>query len=489
MPTGAILLVARHEILSAWRSRVLVALTLTVTALLVATAWVGWQRRVAHEAQRARYRQIVEGQFQQQPDRHPHRVAHYGFLVFRPPGPLSFFDTGVETFTGTSIFLEAHRQNTANFSDAGQSDGTLRFGELTPAAVLQVILPLLIFVTAGTAVTRERELGTLSLLLAQGLSGRALLAGKVLGTVVLIAAIVAPGLIAGLLVLATASGSRWSSDLLLRIGSLGVMHATFALVCAAGAVVVSSWCRSSRSALLVLVGLWLTLWVVVPRMVSGVAQARHPLPSRAAFDAEIERRVRELGDSHNPDDPRFAALRLEQLRRHGVSRVEELPTNYQGLVMLEGERLTTEAYREHREQLLDRLRRQNRILELAAWGNPYLAVRLLSMALCGTDIRAAADFDRQAEDYRFRLAQRLNELHMREVHINEDRYSRAADSETPSRKRIDRRHWKTMPMFEPVPVRIGVVVGGWLEAATPLLAWLLAASAGLLLVPARSSRA
>jgi ABC-2 type transport system permease protein len=78
--------------------------------LLVGAAIVGHQRAAADETQRHRYQEIVRAQWLDQPDRHPHRVAHYGFLVFRPRAPLSFFDTGVENYTGTSLFLEAHRR-------------------------------------------------------------------------------------------------------------------------------------------------------------------------------------------------------------------------------------------------------------------------------------------------------------------------------------------------------------------------------------------
>ena len=173
--------IARHEARHAWRSGVALIVGALLALLLVGAAVIGHQRAAAEAEQRQRYQAIVSQQWHDQPDRHPHRVAHYGFLVFRPRAPLSVFDTGVESYTGTSLFLEAHRQNSANFSDASQTDGTRRFGELTMAMVLQVLAPLLLFVIAGVAVTREREGGTLGLLLCQGASWRDVLWGKALG--------------------------------------------------------------------------------------------------------------------------------------------------------------------------------------------------------------------------------------------------------------------------------------------------------------------
>lgn len=42
------------------------------------------------------------------------------------------------------MFLEAHRQNTINFSEASFSTGLIRFGEISVAMVLQTVLPLAI---------------------------------------------------------------------------------------------------------------------------------------------------------------------------------------------------------------------------------------------------------------------------------------------------------------------------------------------------------
>jgi len=50
------------------------------------------------------------------PDKHPHRMGHFGTFAFRIKQPLSVFDFGIESFTGSAVFLEAHRQNSVNFS-------------------------------------------------------------------------------------------------------------------------------------------------------------------------------------------------------------------------------------------------------------------------------------------------------------------------------------------------------------------------------------
>ena len=129
-------LIARDELRLMLRNRVALiafALIMLLTLVAIASSW-SHQRSIADL--RARHQHEAEHAFDAQPDRHPHRMVHYGHFIFRPPGPLAAFDPGVDAFTGNSMFLEGHRQNTANFGDVRQSSLLLRFGQLTPAFVL-----------------------------------------------------------------------------------------------------------------------------------------------------------------------------------------------------------------------------------------------------------------------------------------------------------------------------------------------------------------
>lgn len=439
--------IARHEWRHAWRSRALLVLGIVLTALLAGAAVVGHDRDRAETEQRARYQALVAEQFANQPDRHPHRVSHYGYLLFRPRVPLGFFDNGVEPFAGTSLFLEAHRQNTTNFSRASQGSDSSRVGDLTLASVLQMLVPLFVFALAGVSLTREREAGTLSLLLCQGTSVSQIVWGKLCGTVLTASVVLAPGLLLAAGWLALRGEAGWTGDTAARLLGLAAVHLIFLVACAALAMTVSAWHRTSRGALVSLIGLWCLLWIVLPRALPVVSAALHPLPARATFDAEVEARVMELGDSHNPDDPVFARLRAETLRRYNVTRIEDLPFNYNGFVTSKGEEVTTDAYRQHLTTLLDVFRRQNRIVEWAGALSPYLAIRLASMTFAGSDVAHQIEFERQAEDYRFRLVQALNDLHTNEVSHAQDRYGTIVNG-APTRHRVDAAFFDRLPAFE-----------------------------------------
>jgi ABC-2 type transport system permease protein len=439
--------IAWHECRTAWRSRTIQALGIVLALLLGAAATVGHARFSAESAQRQRYQTLVGEQFAAQPDRHPHRVSHYGYLLFRPRAPLGFFDTGLESFAGTSIFLEAHRQNTANFSVASQGGGNDRFGDLTLALVLQFFLPIFVLAVAGVSITREREAGTLPLLLCQGVKWSDVVWGKWCGTLLLLAAVVMPGAVLAAAWLAFAVDTTLARDVVLRAAGLVGVHALFLAACAAIGIAASAWHHTSRAALVTLIAAWFGLWVILPRVLPVVATAVEPVPVRATFDADVEARVMELGDSHNPDDPVFARLRESTLRQYGVTRVEDLPFNYDGLVMAKGEEATTAAYREHLAQLQAAYRRQQRLVEWAGIVSPYIAVRLASMALAGSDVAHLFEFERQAEDYRYRLIQGLNDLHQNQVSHSQEQYGAVVNG-APSRGRIDAAFFDRLPTFE-----------------------------------------
>lgn len=468
------LLVARRQIGAVREERYVVFLLGLVIALGV-VAILGARHHTASEAeQRARYQAMVERQWVEQPDRHPHRVIHYGFLVFREEAPLAFFDPGVGAWAGTSLFLEGHRQNTANFGDARHATGMLRFGRLTPAGVLSLLLPLFVVVAGFASVSGERERGTLRLLLAQGATPAQILAGKVLGTgaVALLAAL--PVGLATLAIGVSEPAGPVSGG---RMAGLAVIYAVYLAGWVLVTVLASSRRASSRSALALLIAAWVALCVAVPRLGASVAGALHPLPSRAEYTHQVERALNEVGDSHNPQDPFFRSLRDEYLARYEVASVDELPVNWGGVVSREGEAVSSRIQEEQQQRLLEGRRRQDHVLSWAGLLSPYLAARDLSMGVSGTGPEAVEAFRVQAEAHRYDLVQRLNDLHINEIHYEDDRA-----------QRVSREHWAEFPTFGTRPPPLGGVVADRALSLTALALWVLLPLLGLGLSRGRLAR-
>ena len=63
----------------------------------------GFKTYVVQTQTALQYQKIVRANWLSKPDKNPHRMAHYGYVAFRPKSSLSFFDFGMESFTGQSI--------------------------------------------------------------------------------------------------------------------------------------------------------------------------------------------------------------------------------------------------------------------------------------------------------------------------------------------------------------------------------------------------
>lgn len=426
--------IAGEELRLIWRKRVATSGFLLLCLLTLLATLISLQHRQAVEAERARFQATADQHWDAQPDRHPHRVVHYGHFVFRPLEPLAFFDFGVEPYTGRAIYLEGHRQNSANFSDARQSSLLLRFGQLTPAFVLQTLVPLLIVFLAFGSVARERENGQMRMVLCQGVTGIRFLSGKILGHSFVALVLAAPALIALAITGILDDGTGLAAVLI--IAGYGLYFFIWVI----GSVVISAAVTRGRDALLLLVGCWIVTVILLPRVLSSIATESAVLPTRIETDVAIHKDLARIGDSHNPNDPYFSTFRKQVLAQFGVSRVEDLPVNYGGLVLAEGERLTSELFDHYMQADFLTQDEQSAFIYRFGLASPAIALRRLSMTLTGTSREHHQHFLVEAEKYRFALIQALNTLHAREVRYENDRA-----------QRLDRSHWQQLPKFSYAP--------------------------------------
>ncbi|MBC2652961.1 DUF3526 domain-containing protein [Novosphingobium flavum] len=463
------------------RSRVAQLALLMLLALAAVAALTAIAHRDHSNDLRARFQAQADQDFDGQPARHPHRMVHYGHFVFRPLPALAGFDPGVDAFTGSTIFLEGHRQNSANFGDVRQSSLLARFGQLSPAFVLQVLAPLVLIFIGFGLIAAERERGTLRLLRVHGRSAGEVLRGKLLALAGIAAVLLLPACLA-LAWLTVSAQAEPVAAVLLTIGYAGYLG-----LWVTGVVTVSALTRSARGALMALLGLWAVTTILVPRIGSDVALRMAPLPTRLETDIAIQRDLHRIGDSHNPDDPHFAAFKAGLLARYKVSRVEDLPLNYRGLVAMEGERLTAGLFDRYAEAQFARQRRQAEVVNGLALLSPAVAVRSLSMALAGTDLEGHRRFLRQAEAYRYTIVQGLNRLQAEAVTYVDDG-NRNSDPEAARRVRIDPRHWHDVPDFTYRSAGLGERIRAAAPGAAVLAVWLVLAAGALGLAARRLGR-
>lgn len=401
-------LIIKKEIRIAIREKLVGSLGLIILALLGVALYAGLsaynqqQTAIAIAGKEKREEWLGQG------DKHPHIAAHYGTFIFKPKTVLSLFDFGLDTFTGTSVYLEAHYQHEFMFRPAQDHSSMIRFGELSAALVLQILVPLLIIFLAFSSFTSEKERGTLKLLSSQGISFAALAWGKILAFMIILFSILLPFFAAGFILSGQAANSASIPDVGIRIIFLVILFALYLLVFVTLCVFVSLNSSKGRNALLTLLTCWILFTIIVPKTAANFGESFYPLPSMKAYKEAIQKGIKEGPDGKTPRSVRMAGHKKEYLEKYKVDSVQQLPMNFEGVSMQAGEDYGNSVYDIHRNRLLDIFRQQNLLGSFASLINPYLAVRNISMGLAGTDFYTSIDFQQKAEAYRRDFVRKMN---------------------------------------------------------------------------------
>jgi ABC-2 type transport system permease protein len=450
--------IARKEVTEMLRDGRFRVLSVAVLAISLLSLAVGWKHYVDVARQHETAQEATRTQWLNQPKKNPHSAAHYGVYAFKPKSPLAIVDTGIDPYMGVAVWLEAHKQNEFKYRPAADRTAVQRFGEMTGAETLQVLVPLFIVLMTFSAFAGEREQGTLRQLLSLGVSPRQLALGKAAGIAMALALILVPAAILGVVALALTSNTGAIAADPARAALLVVFYLIYFATIVAVSLGVSARARSSRVALIVLLTFWFANSLLASRLISDLASWLHPTPSAVEFQKAMEA---DLNDQKEMQD-RLERRKGELLRQHGVDTVEALPVAFSGISLQEGEEHGNEVFDHHYGRLFDTYDRQNTVYQLGGIVAPMLAMRSVSMGLAGTDFPQHRHFVTAAESYR-RLIQRT---------MNGDI---AANQKRGRVYLAGRELWEKVPDFEytaPVAswvlgnVRWSVVILGlWLVAA------------------------
>ncbi len=438
-----IILIAKEE----WRywlrsklaliSMVFIAILLAVTSVTTAMQMESERdHRVSHQAE-------AEDTFKSQPDRHPHRMVHYGHYVFRAPAPLSVLDPGVDPVTGQSIFLEGHRQNSAMFAEraSGANMGGLAF--LTPAFVYQLFVPLLIIILGHGSIVREREASTLGQLQAQGITSNVLISGKGLALLGVAALLLLP-LIPGL---GIAIGSGES---LITCLSFMMTYLLYLTVWVCIVLVISTLTSNRPIALASLFASWALIGFAIPSLSTGVASIVAPIDGKIETDFRVLEAKKTMGDLHNANDPAFEKLKTDTLTEYGVEKIEDLPINWRGVVARYGEKRDAEVTNKFADERMLAETKQSSIINAFGWLSPTLAFSDASRKLAGSDLHTHHRFLREAEALRIDFIQAINETHIEKLSYEDD-INRNKDKESFDKTRLDQSNWNVLKDFHFVP--------------------------------------
>ncbi|KAB8314782.1 DUF3526 domain-containing protein [Tolypothrix campylonemoides VB511288] len=366
---------------------------LALAALLLAREQVR-----AYERDRAVAERQDRATWLDQGERNPHGAAHFSAWAFRPLTAMALLEPGITPHAGSAIWMEAHSQDPAAARPAEDRAGTLDLGTFSLAWVVQVLAPLLVGVLAAGLVARERERGTLRLMLASGAPPGALVAMKARALGALVALVFAPLLLVAAIAVAMAPVPV-DADTLQRLALWLLAHAAYLAIAVCLAVALSARVRSVDRALLLWVGGWTLAVLIAPRLGATLSDAVAPLPTAREFWADVRAELGEA-DVFDPESPATKALQARTMARYGVSRMEDLPVNFAGIQLDEAERHGNTVFDRAYGELHAREDRQRALMRAASVLSPLPAMQNVSAGLAGTDTAHQRAFAAQAEAHR-----------------------------------------------------------------------------------------
>lgn len=412
------------------------------------------------QAQDASYQQWLD-----QGEKNPHSAAHYGFYAYKPVPLLSVIDKGMDDYLGNSVFMEAHKQNDVGHRAALDSPDLARFGGLTVGFLWQYILPLIIILLTFDSISKERESGTLRMLLSTRVSGRQLVLGKALAIAkAAFLLLFLPTFLLSAAVMWLAGGSEAFLGNLPNLGFTAVFYVLFLAIFLVLGVAVSMQARQSGLALVMLLGLWTFGAFFVPRMSGSFARSLYQTPSAFAFAEQIAFEKTQGIDGHNPEDKFTKELAARTLKEYGVDSLSQLPVSFAAISIQAGESKDWEIFDKNYGSLFQTFRVQDRVMDAFDVLSPILTMRNISRALAGTDLEKHIDFANHAEQSRRTMQTAINE-HYRD-HASGNDFEFKADQEL----------WKEIPPFRYALPDVGFMLRNQAINILILLAWLAGAS-------------
>ena len=434
---------AKQELKQILRGKIHRSLIVSIWGLIAIAGWIGGVRVAELRQTHIGVTALERRAWEEQPDRHPHRAAHFGQFAFRSPGVLEVIESGVLPFTGSAIYIEPHVRNEPVLPPALSLPPPTRLGYFQINTIFNLFIPLLMIFLVVPRLPFERNAGILRILESQGISTREILLGKTLGTwLATLIAFILPFLILGSSVLLV-----WDSGSLPHFGIYLIQTSLYLLCWSAVLVTLSSHFRTEQAAIGAALGGFILQAMLIPKVVPTLAETLLPEMGTGEFRQRLYTELAKSPNGHRPGGPEFEALKQELLKQHRVATVEELPFNYEGLIMQKAEEHSTKVFRTAFDQQWDLFGRQEALALILSAASPTGVQRTLSMHFARSHSVHQKDFETQVEDHRSRINRDLNDLLTRLPY--QDRKT----------KKLPTLTWAGIPSFNFSPMGIGETLG------------------------------
>ena len=243
------------------------------------------------------------------------QLQRQGMRVDRPPQSFQVLFYGVEkTLDRTAVVTDDFMPGFAG--DLNTNPAVLLFPVADMLFIVAVVLSLLAFFISYDTVAGERETGTLMLLLSFPVPRDLVILAKWIGGYFSLALPFIVALVTGALLISTSSEIPFTTTDWQAFAMAGVLSLLLLAVMFSIGLLVSVRARTSSTAILTLLSLWVLLALVIPNMGPYLAEWVAPVADVGEVEREIALRSKQISDQYQTD---WGSMRR---RSRGMSREE-----------------------------------------------------------------------------------------------------------------------------------------------------------------------
>jgi len=232
-------------------------------------------------------------------------VLRGGLTVDKRPEPLGLLCEGVEKYLNNSVTLSLGEVPTVS-SSAGQGNPLLAgLASLDVALIVRVIFSLLALLFVYDSISRERERGTLSLLMSNPVPRHQVLLGKYLGILLSLFVPILCAMLAGALIILLSPDVELSSSDGIRLVLICLISLLYVSAFCSLGIFVSSRCSRSTTSLIFLLFFWVTFILLIPKTSAYIASYVKPASSLdvindrvGVLEREFRHEVRKINEKH-----------------------------------------------------------------------------------------------------------------------------------------------------------------------------------------------
>lgn len=353
----------------------------------------------ADEVHKSNIDSVEQGLKTVEPWLNPRRLNFIGNRAPRvavmPPNLLALISTGQSDLfthsTKPTLYGESYMLSFTELSNPVQ----LMFGSFDLAFVMLYLLPLLVLVFSYNLVSAEKEQGSLRLTLAQPINPFSWLLNKVILRFIIMMTIVSVSILISLTI-ANIPVFQNVNDLAILLALITL----YVLFWFGISMIVNAFGKSSGTNAITIISIWVVLVLLLPAVISQLANSYHPVPSRINMihemrvaKAEAEKEADKILSSYYRDHPEL------------VQRDTTVKNQYEFyLGYFASQDVVKKAINPVLSEYEEKLRAQQKFTESFRYASPSLLLQDAINDLAGTSARHYESYRNQviafAEEWR-----------------------------------------------------------------------------------------